>query len=197
MVSEQGNGKVNEYPSKKTEGSIWMLISYQLWPGESRLISSRSPAGSGPGPPNSSRRWRPGQDCKEDGLEIKMLGADPSGTRERLKILDSSLRWNDVGVTAGWPPGQPPAGPKVQRQIPKTLDSSGQRGPRALTGKTPRVRVREKEFMFSSVAAPVRQGAKAQEYRDISSFRNATRRDASAPENVKLFFARALRPRCQ
>ena len=36
------------------------------------------------------------------------------------------------------------------------------------------------KFAILSVEAPVWQGAKAQEYQDISSFRNATRRDASA-----------------
>jgi hypothetical protein len=43
------------------------------------------------------------------------------------------------------------------------------------------------KFTFSSVEAPAWQGAKAQNYQDISSFRNAARRDASALENVKLF----------
>jgi hypothetical protein len=42
-------------------------------------------------------------------------------------------------------------------------------------------------FTFLSIEAPGWQGAKAQEYRDISSFRNATRQDAPALKNVKLF----------
>ena len=36
------------------------------------------------------------------------------------------------------------------------------------------------KFTILCVEAPVGQGAKTQEYRDISSFRNAARRDASA-----------------
>jgi hypothetical protein len=39
---------------------------------------------------------------------------------------------------------------------------------------------RKNKLPFSSVAAPAWQGAKAQEYQDISSFRNAARQDASA-----------------
>jgi hypothetical protein len=39
---------------------------------------------------------------------------------------------------------------------------------------------RKNKLTFSSVEAPARQGAKAQEYQDISSFRNAARQDASA-----------------
>jgi hypothetical protein len=46
---------------------------------------------------------------------------------------------------------------------------------------------RKNKFAFLSVAAPVRQGAKVQEYRDISSFRNTAGWDAAAFENVKLF----------
>jgi hypothetical protein len=46
---------------------------------------------------------------------------------------------------------------------------------------------RKNRFAFLSVAAPVWQGAKVQEYRDISSFRNTARQDAAAPKNVKLF----------
>jgi hypothetical protein len=46
---------------------------------------------------------------------------------------------------------------------------------------------RKNKFTFSGVEAPVWQGAKAKAYQDISSFRNASRRDASALENVKLF----------
>jgi hypothetical protein len=36
------------------------------------------------------------------------------------------------------------------------------------------------KFAILSVEAPVWQGAKVQEYQDISNFRNAVRRDASA-----------------
>jgi hypothetical protein len=36
------------------------------------------------------------------------------------------------------------------------------------------------KFAILSVESPVWQGAKAQEYQDIPSFRNAVRRDASA-----------------
>ena len=46
---------------------------------------------------------------------------------------------------------------------------------------------RKNKFAFSSVEAPVWQGAKVQAYPDMSNFRNAARRDASALENVKLF----------
>jgi hypothetical protein len=46
---------------------------------------------------------------------------------------------------------------------------------------------RKNKFTFSSVEAPAWQGAKVQNYQDISSFRNAARRDATALENVKLF----------
>jgi hypothetical protein len=46
---------------------------------------------------------------------------------------------------------------------------------------------RKNKFTFLRVEAPVWQGAKVQGYRDISSFRNAARQDASAFENVKLF----------
>jgi hypothetical protein len=38
------------------------------------------------------------------------------------------------------------------------------------------------KFIILGVEAPVYQGAKTQEYRDIPSFRNAFRRDASAYE---------------
>ena len=62
-------------------------------------------------------------------------------------------------------------------------------------GISPRVRrsmgcakgSRKNKFAFSSVEAPVWQGAKVQAYPDMSSFRNAARRDVSALENVKLF----------
>jgi hypothetical protein len=47
---------------------------------------------------------------------------------------------------------------------------------------------RKNKFAFSSVEAPVWQGAKAQDYRDISSFRNAARQDELALKSVKLFF---------
>jgi hypothetical protein len=43
------------------------------------------------------------------------------------------------------------------------------------------------KFTFLGVEAPAWQGAKAQEHRDISSFRNAARQDSSAHKNVKLF----------
>jgi hypothetical protein len=46
---------------------------------------------------------------------------------------------------------------------------------------------RKNKFAFSRLAAPVRQGAKVQEYRDISIFRNPAGRDAAALKNVKLF----------
>jgi hypothetical protein len=46
---------------------------------------------------------------------------------------------------------------------------------------------RKNKFSFFSAEAPVRQDAKAPEYFDISSFRNAARQDASALINVKLF----------
>jgi hypothetical protein len=46
---------------------------------------------------------------------------------------------------------------------------------------------RKNKFTFLSVEAPAWQGAKAPVYRDISSFRNAARQDASALKNVKLF----------
>ena len=39
---------------------------------------------------------------------------------------------------------------------------------------------RRNKFTILGVEAPVWQGAKAQEYLDIPSFRNAARRDASA-----------------
>jgi hypothetical protein len=39
---------------------------------------------------------------------------------------------------------------------------------------------RKNKFTFSSVEAPAWQGAKAQDYQDNSSFRNAARQDASA-----------------
>jgi hypothetical protein len=45
-------------------------------------------------------------------------------------------------------------------------------------------------FTFLGVEAPVWQGAKVREYVDISSFRNAVRRDESAVKNVKLFIYR-------
>ncbi|MGD8836230.1 MAG: hypothetical protein PVJ19_14900, partial [Desulfobacteraceae bacterium] len=54
------------------------------------------------------------------------------------------------------------------------------------------VEPRKNKFTFSSVEAPVWQGAKAKAYQDISSFRNAARRDASALENVKLFLREPL-----
>ena len=47
---------------------------------------------------------------------------------------------------------------------------------------------RKNKFAFLSVKAPVWQGAKAQQYQDISSFRNAARQDELALKNVKLFF---------
>jgi hypothetical protein len=47
--------------------------------------------------------------------------------------------------------------------------------------------LRKNKFAVLSVAALVWQGAKVQEYRDISSFRNAARRDAAALKNVTLF----------
>jgi hypothetical protein len=46
---------------------------------------------------------------------------------------------------------------------------------------------RKNKFTFSSIEAPAWQGVKAPTYRDMSSFRNAARQDASALENVKLF----------
>jgi hypothetical protein len=46
---------------------------------------------------------------------------------------------------------------------------------------------RKTKFSFLRVAAPARQGAKAQAYQDMSSFRNAARQDASVLKNVKLF----------
>jgi hypothetical protein len=39
---------------------------------------------------------------------------------------------------------------------------------------------RKNKFTILGVEAPVWQGAKVQEHRDISSFRNAARQDASA-----------------
>jgi hypothetical protein len=48
---------------------------------------------------------------------------------------------------------------------------------------------RKNKFAFLSVEAPAWQGAKAPEYRDISSFRNAARQDAPALEIVKLFLS--------
>ena len=45
-------------------------------------------------------------------------------------------------------------------------------------------------FAFLGVETPVWQGAKVQEYVNISSFRNAVRRDESAVKNVKLFIYR-------
>jgi len=39
---------------------------------------------------------------------------------------------------------------------------------------------RKNKFTILGVAAPGRQGAKAQEYLDIPNFRNAARRDAAA-----------------
>jgi hypothetical protein len=51
---------------------------------------------------------------------------------------------------------------------------------------------RKNKFTFLSVEAPAWQGAKAPGYRDISSFRNAARRDASALKNVKLFLREPL-----
>jgi hypothetical protein len=39
---------------------------------------------------------------------------------------------------------------------------------------------RKNKFTFSTVEAPAWRGAKAQDYQDISSFRNAARQDASA-----------------
>jgi hypothetical protein len=56
------------------------------------------------------------------------------------------------------------------------------------TGHLKRQRVRAKnKFTFCRVEAFAWQGAKVQEYRDISSFRNAARQDASALKNVQLF----------
>jgi hypothetical protein len=49
------------------------------------------------------------------------------------------------------------------------------------------MKIIEGSISFSSVEAPVWQGAKVKAYQDISSFRNAARRDASALEKVKLF----------
>jgi hypothetical protein len=46
---------------------------------------------------------------------------------------------------------------------------------------------RKNNFAILSVEAPDWQGAKAQAYRDMASFRNASRRDASALKIVKLF----------
>jgi hypothetical protein len=46
---------------------------------------------------------------------------------------------------------------------------------------------RKNKFTFSGVEASVRQGAKAQAYQDMSSFRNAAGRDASAHKNMNLF----------
>jgi hypothetical protein len=46
----------------------------------------------------------------------------------------------------------------------------------------------QKKFTFSSVEAPVWKSAKVMPYQNIASFRKAARRDASALENVKLFF---------
>ncbi len=45
-------------------------------------------------------------------------------------------------------------------------------------------------FTFLGVEAPVWQGAKGQKYVDISSFRNAVRRNESTVKNVKLFIYR-------
>ena len=48
------------------------------------------------------------------------------------------------------------------------------------------------KFTISSVEAPVWQDAKAKEYLIFLCFRNATRRDASMLENVKLFLGELL-----
>lgn len=45
------------------------------------------------------------------------------------------------------------------------------------------------KLTFSGVQAPDWQGAKTKEYQDIPCFRNAVRRDAWAPEDVKLFLS--------
>lgn len=49
------------------------------------------------------------------------------------------------------------------------------------------LRVRAEIIDILSVEAPVGQGAKVQAYHDMSSYRNAARRDAAVHENVKLF----------
>jgi outer membrane protein assembly factor BamD (BamD/ComL family) len=54
----------------------------------------------------------------------------------------------------------------------------------------------KKKFTFSRVEAPAWQGAKAPQYQDISSFRNAAGRDASALENVTLFLREPLARSC-
>jgi hypothetical protein len=46
---------------------------------------------------------------------------------------------------------------------------------------------RKDKLTLLGVEAPVRQGAKAQAYRDMSSFRNSAGLDASAHKHVKLF----------
>jgi hypothetical protein len=51
---------------------------------------------------------------------------------------------------------------------------------------------RQNKFTLLGVEAPAWQGAKAMEYQDISSFRNAVRRDVSAHNNVKLFLREPL-----
>jgi hypothetical protein len=52
---------------------------------------------------------------------------------------------------------------------------------------------RKNKFAFLSIEAPALQGAKVQEYRDISSFRDAARQDASALKKCEVSFARAFR----
>jgi hypothetical protein len=51
---------------------------------------------------------------------------------------------------------------------------------------------RKNKYTFSSVAAPAWQGAKAQEYQDISSFRNAARHKCIGALKCEVIFARAL-----
>jgi len=47
-------------------------------------------------------------------------------------------------------------------------------------------------LVISGIEAHVRQGVKAQEYQDISSFYNAVERDASVAEMSKLFLSEPL-----
>ena len=63
------------------------------------------------------------------------------------------------------PPEAMQAGPVSRRSESK--NRSGSKGSR------------RNKFTILGVEAPVGQGAKTQEYRDIPSFRNAARRDAS------------------
>jgi hypothetical protein len=51
---------------------------------------------------------------------------------------------------------------------------------------------RKNKFTFSTVETPAWQGAKAQEYRDISSFRNAARHKCIGALKCKFIFTRAL-----